>query len=108
MAEETAALAVRGRTKPEWMEEPDLARLLNVTPSANLSPELASREIATALSFLRDNQNCLESLAKERAEALLADHRRVREAARDLGSYSVRPCLPVDVMGVSVLLPDGL
>jgi superfamily II DNA or RNA helicase len=108
MAEETTALAVRGRTKPEWMEEPDLARLLNVTPSANLSPELASREIATALSFLRDNQNCLESLAKERAEALLADHRRVREAARDLGSYSVRPCLPVDVMGVSVLLPDGL
>jgi superfamily II DNA or RNA helicase len=107
MAEETAALAVRGRTRPEWIKA-DLATLLRVTPSANLAPEAASREIATALSFLQSNQARLETLAYERAEALLADHRRVREAARDLGSYTVRPCLPVDVIGVSVLLPDEL
>jgi hypothetical protein len=47
-------------------------------------------------------------LAHERAQALLADHRRVREAARDVGQYSVSPCLPVDVIGVYVLLPDAL
>jgi len=33
---------------------------------------------------------------------------RVREAARDVGQYSVAPCLPVDVIGVYVLLPDAL
>lgn len=29
-------------------------------------------------------------------------------AARDLGSYEVTPCLPVDVLGVYVLLPADL
>ena len=50
----------------------------------------------------------LEQLASERANALLADHRRVREAARDVGQYSVKACLPVDIIGVYVLLPDAL
>jgi len=108
MAEETAALAVRGRANPEWVADIEVTALLNITPSANLAPELASREIIAALEFLKSNKARLETLAHTRAEALLADHRRVREAARDLGSYSVRPCLPVDVMGVSVLLPDTL
>jgi len=34
--------------------------------------------------------------------------RRVREAARDIGQYAVRASLPVDVIGVYVLLPDAL
>lgn len=108
MAEETAALAVRGRTNPEWLDEGNLQALLNVTPSANLSAEITEREIQAAIDFLKANNNQLDVLASSRAEALLADHRRVREAARDLGSYTVRPCLPVDVMGVYVLLPDTL
>ena len=66
------------------------------------------REIHSALDFLRANPNRLEQLARERADVLLADHRRVREAARDVGQYSVEPCLPVDVIGVYVLLPAGL
>ena len=108
MAEETAALAVRGRANSEWLDEHDIPALLNVTPSANLTPELTEREIQAAIDFLTVHNNRLDSLASSRAEALLADHRRVREAARDLGSYAVRPCLPVDVMGVYVLLPDTL
>ena len=108
MAEETAALAVRGRANPEWLDEHDVSALLNVTPSANLTPELIEKEIQAAIDFLAAHNNRLDSLASSRAEALLADHRRVREAARDLGSYTVRPCLPVDVMGVYVLLPDTL
>lgn len=108
MAEETAALAVRGRANPEWLDETNVPALLNVTPSANLSQELVEREIRGAIDFLHVHRSQLDSLASSRAEALLADHRRVREAARDLGSYAVRPCLPVDVMGVYVLLPDTL
>jgi hypothetical protein len=37
---------------------------------------------------------------------LLADHRRVREAADARGSYSVRAMVPPDVIGVFVLLPS--
>ena len=35
-----------------------------------------------------------------RVDALLEDHRRVREAVRNVGQYSVNTCLPVDVIGV--------
>jgi superfamily II DNA or RNA helicase len=108
MAEETMAVAVQGRHTPHWLEEAEISKLLDVTPTANLAPARAAQEISIALTFLEENRQRLEDLAKERAEMLLADHRRVREAARDLGSYSVRPCLPVDVIGVSVLLPDSL
>jgi superfamily II DNA or RNA helicase len=132
MAEETTVLAVRGRAQPEWLLVPSLglapagpaarskfapgelvfdvqaARLLDSKPSANLSREVAVREIAAALAFLDEHRDALDRLAQERAEALLADHRRVREAARDVGQYDVRPCLPVDVLGVYVLLPDEL
>ncbi|MGQ0501578.1 MAG: hypothetical protein ACT4P0_03050 [Panacagrimonas sp.] len=45
------------------------------------------------------------TLANERAQTLLQDHRRVRKAADAKGSYQVTASLPVDVMGVYVLLP---
>lgn len=108
MAEETVALAVRGRTRPEWLFDSAVAKLLDATPSANLSRDQAVREVQAALDFLKQQQTTLEELARERSEALLADHRRVREAARDVGQYAVRACLPVDVLGVYVLLPDEL
>jgi hypothetical protein len=73
-----------------------------------LPRELITREIQQSLEFAKTNQAYLEQLAKERAQALLEDHRRVREAARDVGQYSVSPCLPVDVIGVYVLLPESL
>jgi hypothetical protein len=67
-----------------------------------------TREINHAITFLQQNQEKLEALAEERANTLLDDHKRVREAARDVGQYSVKACLPVDVIGVYVLLPDAL
>ena len=108
MAEETLALAVEGRSNPEWLEEAAVLSLLSVRPSANLSPDLAVQKVQEALAFLKDHEERLNDLAQRRADALLADHRRVREAAKDLGSYTVRPCLPIDVVGVYVLLPDAL
>jgi hypothetical protein len=77
-------------------------------PTANLPQGAMAREVAQALQFLAQHPQQLNALAQERAQTLLADHRRVREAARDVGQYSVSPCLPVDVMGVYVLLPDAL
>ncbi|MBF0408972.1 MAG: hypothetical protein HQM10_16615 [Candidatus Riflebacteria bacterium] len=65
-------------------------------------------DIASALDFLKRNISWTEDLARRHAEALLADHRRVREAARDFGSYTVKPCLPVDLIGVYILLPESL
>ncbi|HBA85731.1 MAG TPA: helicase SNF2 [Verrucomicrobia bacterium] len=108
LAEETVTLSVQGRANPEWSSGEELPLLLDVKPIANLSKEMASKEVDAALGFLKNNQKRLEQLAAERSERLLNDHRRIREAARDVGSYDVEPCLPVDVIGVYVLLPDKL
>lgn len=108
MAEETVALAVRGRTNPQWLADDSVNRLLECTPSGNLPAEAVQREVRAALDFLAAHPQPLQALAEQRAQALLADHERVRAAARDVGHHSVSPCLPVDVMGVYVLLPDSL
>lgn len=108
MAEECVTLAVAGRAKPQWLPESNLLALLAAEPVGNLTEAAATREIQTALDFLTSQTPHLESLAQSRAEALLADHRRVRQAADDRGAYTVTPCLPVDVLGVYVLLPASL
>jgi superfamily II DNA or RNA helicase len=108
MAEEAVALAVSGRANPEWLADDQAARLVECTPSGNLPPEAVQREVRQALEFLAAHPQQLQTLAQQRADALLDDHKRVREAARDVGQYNVKPCLPVDVMGVYVLLPDTL
>jgi hypothetical protein len=108
MAEETVTLAVRGRTQPEWLSEENASKLLECQPSGNLPRDVMQREIKTALEFIQNQPEHIEALAQQRAEALLADHCRVREAAKDIGQYSVTPCMPVDVIGIYVLLPDAL
>lgn len=108
MAEETVTLAVRGRTQPEWLIDENADELLKCQPSGNLPPAVMQREITLALDFIQCQSQRIEELARQRAEALLVDHRRVRKAARDVGHYSIAPCLPVDVIGVYVLLPDAL
>jgi superfamily II DNA or RNA helicase len=108
MAEETVTLAVRGRTQPEWLIDENADDLLKCQPSGNLPPAVMQREITQALDFIQSQSLRIEELAQLRSEALLADHQRVREAARDIGQYSIAPCLPVDVIGVYVLLPDAL
>jgi len=108
MAEETVTLAVKGRSAPEWLSDEAAAGLLQCQPTGNLPRQTIHREVAQALDFLQAHPQRLEALAHSRAQTLLADHRRVREAARDVGQYSVAPCLPLDVIGVYVLLPDSL
>src|SRR5690606_32780997 len=108
MAEETFTLAASGRSAPEWLSDDSISNLLACTPSANLPPAQMQREVQAALDFLRDQTSVMEQFAQQRAQVLLEDHRRVREASRDVGQYNVSPLLPVDVIGVYVLLPDAV
>ena len=75
-------------------------------PGRNMSPEQRQREVESALQLLPEWQAALEEIARQRARDLLEDHRRVRDAARAKGSYEVRPQLPVDVLGLYVLMPE--
>jgi hypothetical protein len=107
MCEEAVAVAASG-TEPFCELPPDQTRtLLGVEATRNMPAPLRDRQLQTALDALPSWQPQLEAIAKARAQSLLSDHRRVREAAEGRGSYQVTASLPVDVMGLYVLLPDA-
>lgn len=106
LCEEAVAVAATG-SEPFVELTPQATReLLGLEATRNLPTALRDRQIQAALDALPGWQPQLEAIATARAQALLADHRRVREAAEGRGSYQVNASLPVDVMGLYVLLPD--
>jgi hypothetical protein len=106
LAEESVALATVGRTKPVFLGEGAVESLLDEAPSGNLSPQVMTRELKDSLAWYADNAPSFEAIVRERSATLLADHRRVRDASADTGQYAVSPCLPVDLIGLYVLLPE--
>ena len=79
-----------------------------LTGSPWIEPEApAQDELETALQELREHRQRLDEYAKQRAEQLLADHRRARKASRAAGSHAVEPLLPVDLIGLYLLTPGG-
>lgn len=110
LVEEATGLAWAGQTG--HLRGAEALALLNAPPSADVPPHVREREAAKALALLGDRTNELEAFAKERADALLDDHMRVRAAAyRDEKtetrerSAQVEALPRPDVIGVFVLLP---
>jgi hypothetical protein len=108
MAEESLAWAVQGRSSEAVLPQNEVEKLLDAHPSGNLATEVQTREIEASLAWFRGHQKAFEDLARSQSQTLLADHRRVRDASGARGQYTVEPCLPVDLIGVYVLLPDTL
>lgn len=108
IVEETQAVAVIGAgERAEWVCDPaEVERLLHFIPSSNLTGDAVRHAVRRAVDYAEANRPRFESFAAERAKTLLADHRRVRDASDDRGSFGVKPILPVDIMGVFVLLPE--
>ncbi|OZI33366.1 helicase SNF2 [Bordetella genomosp. 5] len=107
MCEEAVAVAASGSEPFTELASEMTRQLLGAEATRNMPAPLRDRQLQTALDALPGWRPQLEAMAKARAQALLADHRRVREAAEGRGSYQVTASLPVDVMGLYVLLPDA-
>jgi superfamily II DNA or RNA helicase len=105
MVEESLPAALVGRNRPQWDTSAPIAQWLSAPAAGELADAVRTRFILETLESLRHRHTELEQLANERAELLLADHRRVRDAARARGEYSVKALRPVDVVGAYVLLP---
>lgn len=105
LAEEALALAIEGNSNPRILPKADALQLMKAGVSKNMPTERRNRELETAIRGLEKLKGDFEALAESRSSELLADHRRIREAADARGEYQVRPQLPVDVMGVYVLVP---
>lgn len=106
MCEEAVAVAAAGSDAFAELTPEQTRQLLGTEATRNMPAPLRDRQLQSALDALPNWQPQFETIAKARAQALLADHRRVREAAEGRGSYQVTASLPVDVMGLYVLLPD--
>ncbi|MEW6220965.1 MAG: helicase-related protein [Thermodesulfobacteriota bacterium] len=104
LAEEVLPVALAADSS-DWLDGDAARQLLDAQPCRDMDPAARRRHVRAGLDRLAGLADRLEALALARAEALLADHRRVRDAAEARGQYRVRPVLPVDVIGVLVLVP---
>jgi superfamily II DNA or RNA helicase len=105
LCEETLTVGVPADETMPLLEDAAARALMAAEPARNMPPPLRDQHIQRSLGQLDTLQPTLEALARKRAQLLLDDHRRVREAAQGRGEYRVTPSLPVDVMGVFVLIP---
>jgi hypothetical protein len=104
LVEEATALAWSASSETP-IEGLEALALLAPPPTADPPLHVRERAVSQAMQQLDGRVAELDAYAERRAQALLADHRRVREAAGARGSYSVKALLPADVIGIYVLLP---
>ena len=106
LCEEIVPLACTGAADaPHWLTPEEGERILAARPARTLIATAIEQQIALLLPALPKLQRALSLVAAERAAAQLAAHERVREAARARGRVTVKPVLPVDILGAYVLLP---
>lgn len=107
IAEESLVLAFEGAPESAgWLGEEKVAPLLDATPDGNVASEQARDFVARVIGGVDDLRPHLDAVARERAAELRHAHERVHESARLKGVTTVvEPQLPLDVLGVYVLLP---
>lgn len=107
LAEDAAIVAFEGPPEEAvWLPADRVEPLLAATPAGNLPGAQASDLVARVVEGIDHLVPHLEETARARAEEIREAHERVRRAARASGiRTAVDPKLPVDVLGVYVLLP---
>lgn len=106
LAEECLGIAIQGSGAPELMTNRDALSLLSMEPRRNMPNGQKTYLVKQALDALSDVEDIFNRIAHEKANLLLADHRRIREASNTKGlRYNVVPSLPMDVIGIYLFLP---
>jgi superfamily II DNA or RNA helicase len=106
LSEEAVGVAFGGSEALRVLEDTDALGLMAAEPARNMEADERTYEVRESLDEVPRLTPAIETLACSRADALLADHSRVREAAAARGfRTAVEACLPVDIIGVFVLLP---
>ena len=94
----------------EPLEGAAALELLEAPASGNIDPGQRQQWLQEAVAEIEALQPALAALAERRADLAEEDHRRVREASLRTGEslrmrFRCEPSLPVDVIGLIVLLP---
>jgi superfamily II DNA or RNA helicase len=106
LAEELIIAGYAGRPgNLTWLDEAAARALLDtVEPAGNLAATQRDETLRQSLDWMPELEADLNAIAQARSVALLDAHRRVRQVTRT-GRVSVRPHLPLDLLGLYVLLP---
>jgi hypothetical protein len=106
LAEEAGALAWHASSADAALTGEEARALLAVEASGNLAASARQRLVAQARERVSTVfADSIAGHARERAEALAADHARLRAAASGISRVSVEPVLPADIIGLYVLVP---
>ena len=93
----------------KWLSHEQTEKLLHhAVPSSDLSPQARSSFLKNELEEIEElhGSGILDQIALKRAEILLEAHERFRKLLKG-GKYKVvEPVLPMDLMGMYVLLPE--
>lgn len=106
MAEETVVLRLN-EGKLTQVNSSTLSKLFSARPDANISQRYAREVIASAIDDYKAHDSSLDSIIEERRQQLIDDIRTTRAASATTGRIDVRPCLPVDLLGVYSFVPSG-
>ena len=109
VAEEMLLWGWRGTPGNQEHLDHDQARVLlrEARASSNLSPEARASFLENELGLLGQLDEALDKLAEEQSKRLVAAHERF-SALMDKQRYQVvYPVLPMDLMGMYILLPEG-
>jgi len=107
LAEECGVMGFQGAPdQAQWITDREIEQLIQSMPDENVLPDLAQNTLTKIIQGLNALMPRLEQEARQRAERLIQDHRRVRTASRITGvRYRVEPHLPPDLVGMYVYLP---
>jgi superfamily II DNA or RNA helicase len=106
LSEEAIGVAFAGSDPPHLLQNAGGLSLLAAEPARNMDRAEQAFEVQEALDELASVIPAIEAISNTRAEALLADHIRVRDASAGRGWRPlVEACLPADVVGLYVLVP---
>jgi hypothetical protein len=108
LAEEAGALAWGPASTKALLEGAEARELLEAPADSDLELRARQRVLSQALTRMSDLDESIAAHARQRAEALAADHARVRAAASGSARVSVEPVLPPDIIGLYVLTPAGV
>jgi len=105
LVEEALPVALVGVNQTHMEAGEHVLRWLDAPARGDLPQHVREEKLTSVINRLTDLRPALEEIAAQQADALLADHRRVREASEARGRYEVRALTPVDVIAICILLP---
>ncbi len=110
VAEEMLVWGYRGNpAHGDIVEENEVERLMRAAIStSNVSNEAAAYFLESELEDIKAIREILDNVALEREQVLIDAHERFRTVVGGKRYKIVKPVLPMDVMGIYIILPDKI